>query len=73
MKHLSHPSIGTALYVGLLLLAAAVLAGCGTLDGKLENRVACTAAKDAAFVVSLWGPVGISATIADQDRAVICK
>jgi hypothetical protein len=58
----------------IALAVLALLSGCGSLDGVvLANRVACTVAKDAAFVVSLWGPVGISATIADQDRAVICK
>jgi hypothetical protein len=54
----------------LVLLA---LAGCAGLDGKLENRVACTAAKDKAFFVSEYGPVGVAATIADADRAVICR
>ena len=56
-----------------LTLCALALAGCATIDGKLDNRVVCTAAKDRAFVVSEWGPVGISARIHDADRAVICK
>jgi len=62
------------------LLALAALAACaassgcvGTMSGvTLDNRVVCTAAGDKAFVVSEWGPVGVSAQIADQDRAVIC-
>lgn len=57
----------------LILLAALTLTACGTLEGKLDNRVACTAAKDKAFVVSEWGPVGITGKLHDADRAVICK
>lgn len=57
----------------LILLAVLALAGCGTLDGKMDNRVACTAAKDKAFVVSEFGPVGITGKLHDADRAVICK
>jgi hypothetical protein len=54
--------------------ACAFLSGClATFDGALENRVACTVAKDAAFVVSQYGPVGITGKIAESDRAVICK
>lgn len=62
-------------YTLALLLAASGVTGCATLglDGKIDNRVTCTVAKDKAFVVSEWGPVGISSTIADADRAVICK
>lgn len=59
----------------ILATLVVLLSGCATfgLDGKLDNRVVCTVAKDKAFVVSEYGPVGISSTIADQDRAVICK
>ena len=58
-----------------LILATLALSGCATLslDGKLENRVACTVAKDKAFTVSEYGPVGITGKIADRDAAVICK
>ena len=56
-----------------ILFLALTLAGCATLEGKLDNRVVCTAAKDKAYVVSEWGPVGISAHVHDADRAVICK
>ena len=57
----------------LIALAALALSGCGTLDGKLDNRVVCTAAKDKLFGVSMWGPVGIASVFAEQDRAVICR
>ena len=54
-----------------ITLLACALAGCGTMN--LDNRVACSVAKDSGFFVSLWGPVGISSTLAKQDAAVICK
>lgn len=58
----------------LIALAALALSGCATFDGiTLDNRVACTAAKDKAFVVSEWGPLGITGKLHDADRAVICK
>lgn len=63
-------------YTLALLLAASGVTGCATLDGlhgKFDNRVACTAAKDKAFVVSEWGPIGITGKLHDADRAVICK
>jgi hypothetical protein len=56
-----------------LLTLGVALSGCATLDGPLENRVACTVAKDKAFVVSQWGAVGITGQIAEADRQVVCK
>lgn len=57
-----------------VLAAAGAASGCATFDGKLlENRVACTVAKDEAHVISKYGPVGVASKIADADRAVICK
>ncbi len=58
-----------------LTLLATLLSGCVTipgLEGKLDNRVACTAARDKAFVVSEYGPVGVASTIAKADADVIC-
>ena len=56
-----------------ILAMALLLSACGTLDGKLDNRVVCTVAKDKAFVVSEYGPVGLANTISNKDREVICK
>jgi hypothetical protein len=58
-----------------LLAATILLAGCGTFSGiTFENRVACTVAKDKAYVVSEYGGwVGISSKLADQDREYVCK
>jgi hypothetical protein len=55
----------------LVFFVLATLAGCSTVN--LDNRVTCTVAKDKAFFVSEWGPLGVSATISEADRAAICK
>lgn len=55
------------------LFALALLPGCATFDGAvLENRLACTVAGDKLFVISQYGPVGITSVIADQDRKKVC-
>jgi hypothetical protein len=59
-----------------IILCGMYLAGCASIEQRptfLENRVVCTLAQDKAFVVSRWGPVGISSEVAEKDRAVICK
>lgn len=53
-----------------------LLAGCATSIeglGQFENRLACTLARDRAYVVSEYGPLGISSRIADIDREVVCR
>lgn len=57
------------------LAALFALSGCATLglDGKLDNRLVCTVAGDALYVVSEYGPVGISSRISEKDRAVVCR
>jgi hypothetical protein len=59
----------------LIILSAFLLAGCGSLslEGKLDNRVVCTVAKDKLYALSEYGPVSIGARISDKDRDVICK
>lgn len=54
-----------------ILIILATLTGC-SVTGQLENRIACTAAKDKALYVSEYGPVGIASTIDAKDAAVIC-
>lgn len=56
----------------LCIVGAMVLSGCTTTSGVLDNRVACAVAHDKGFFISEYGPVGVAATIADQDRKVIC-
>lgn len=56
-----------------LMLLGMLVSGCAFDSKLLENRVSCTVAKDKAFVISQYGPVGIASTIAEQDKNVICK
>lgn len=51
----------------IALAIVALLAGCGTLDGKMENRVTTTLACDRAFYTSLFGPIGITGEIDKRD------
>jgi hypothetical protein len=58
----------------LILPLLALLSGClASLDGAMENRLACTVAGDSLFMISEYGPVGISAKISEKDRAVVCR
>ena len=58
----------------LLLALAAPLSGClATFDGKIDNRLVCTVAGDKLYMVSEYGPVGISSRISELDRKVVCK
>lgn len=57
----------------LAILAVISMTGCASFrDAYLENRVVCTVGQDKAFVVSQWGPVGITAEISAKDQGVIC-
>lgn len=56
----------------LLLTGLMLLSGC-SLTKELENRLACSVAKDELYVVSKYGPVGIASIISDKDREVVCK
>lgn len=57
----------------LLLPMALLLAGCETMPKGLENRLACSVAKDELYVVSKYGAIGIASQIADVDRKEVCK
>lgn len=58
----------------LVLLLALVLGGCAALElPEHSNRIACTLAADDAFVVSQYGPVGLTGRIHPEDRAIACK
>ena len=52
---------------------AGFLSGCASILEGLENRAACTSANDQAYVVSMYGPIGIASKISDKDKASICK
>jgi hypothetical protein len=55
-----------------ILLLSLLLTGCAS-PKWLENRVACTVARDEAHIVSKWGPFSIGAQVATSDAAVLCK
>jgi len=52
-----------------ILAAAALLAGCGTLDGKLQNVLTTSLTGDRAFLSSLYGPIGITSELRAEDAA----
>lgn len=55
----------------LLVLAACVLAsGCAALP-DLSNRVACEVGGGGVYVVSQWGPVGVTGRVHADDAKVI--
>ena len=56
-----------------LVLFVALLSGCASFKGNFENRIVCTLAKDKGYIVSLYGPIGISSEIAGRDSAVACS
>ena len=55
-----------------LILAAALLTGCGTTK-TFTNRVATTAACDQVLVVSMYGPFGIATKADEADAAAIMR
>ncbi len=57
----------------IIMVAAALLAGCSTLDRVMENRVACSLDRSQGAFISWYGPLGISAKIAEADAEAMCK
>lgn len=62
----------TAIRAGIVATLM-LLAGCGTLDGKLDNRLACTVAGDKLYALSEYGPISVGSRISDVDRRVVCR
>jgi hypothetical protein len=51
-----------------------MLGGCSSIPTEtFTNRLACTVAKDKAFHVSMYGPIGISSKIDAKDAKVVCQ
>ena len=50
----------------LATLCAAALTGCST-TGKLDNLITVSLSGDRAFATSLYGPIGITAELREQD------
>ena len=56
----------------LLIVCVVALSGCASISEQLENRAVCTVSKDQAFVISMYGPIGIASKLSDKDSPVIC-
>lgn len=56
----------------MLVVAALWLSGCAALDGALANRLACSVAGDGAYMVSMYGPVGVASVIDARDARRVC-
>ena len=50
----------------ILALCAAALTGCST-TGKLDNLITVSLSGDRAFATSLYGPIGFTAELREQD------
>lgn len=55
----------------IIILAALVLAGCGTFDGTMQNRITTTLDCERGFMASLYGPFGFTAEIDPADVAYL--
>lgn len=59
-----------AIWVGALAMIA-LTAGCASMKGTFENRIAVTLTCDRAFVNSLYGWLGVTSELSDLDAAVL--
>lgn len=57
---------------GILTLAL-FLGGCASFKGEFENRLACSASSDQAYLVSMYGPVGLATKVSASDIPNLCK
>ncbi len=59
---------------GMVFVLLLLLAGCSSTRPEwLSNRVVCTVAGDAAYLDSMYGPIGIASSIDPRDAAVLCR
>lgn len=56
-----------------LLLACALLAGCASLAGDFETRLACTPDGSEVHVISKYGPMSIGTKLAKVDASICPK
>jgi hypothetical protein len=56
-----------------LLFITLHLGGCASLRGEFENRLACSANSDQAYLVSMYGPVGLATKVSSSDIPELCK
>lgn len=57
--------------LALLLATTALLSGCG-IASKLENVPVCSVTNDRAFLLSMYGPLGLSAEITERYVQAMC-
>ena len=55
-----------------LLAVALLLSGCAGIAAKFENVPVCALINDRAFIVSMYGPFGLSSEITERYVAGMC-
>ena len=60
------------LLTSLILCSSLALAGCGTLKDQFENVPSCAIGEQKAYVISLYGPLGIGSKLTDASAKVMC-
>lgn len=50
----------------------ATLSGCESLEGKFENIPTCAIGEPKAYVISMYGPVGIGTQLTEKSGKVLC-
>jgi hypothetical protein len=56
----------------LLVITAFSLSGCAAIAAKFENVPVCALGHDRAFVVSMYGPFGLSSEITQRYIGAMC-
>ena len=60
----------------IIIIAAVLLAGCATAPGMgptLDNAPVCEIGRTRAYVVSMFGWVGLSFKLTDSSAKTMCK
>ncbi len=57
----------------LLLMFAALSAGCSTIDRMFENRALCSLDRQQMAMISWWSGWGVAAKISDDDAKWACR
>lgn len=68
-----------AIMAVVVMCVLAFCAGCSSIGGlaglppgTFSNRITCTVAEDAGYVVSLYGTVGVASELDSRDTAAVC-
>jgi len=56
----------------LALVSSVALSGCGTFNGQFKNVPVCAIGEQKAYVISMYGPVGVGSKLTDASARVIC-